>query len=639
MEWNHRARYLLWSIVAIVGKLLNIIFILISFILAFAFLGFIFWSDSSQDISAVPYHYSYFRSIGQSITTIATLTTTVNFPDCMIDYVGSSFTNFAFFVIFISLSVSFALQLLLSSVYNSYQAHLNNHYSTHILNQQSALAQAFQHLCDSNMTISRQRWRFFMRVYNNHDSSHFPAQNALLHSDIHADLLFSICNVKRHFLSDFHNLKPSFMSGDVVDELRANELIASICETPCCFADFSDLCSLIRYNISVKPGQSLSLIKRMNGQEISLADVLSRVACASDGSIPTLMSFSPHSSSYARQNRLSVRSTSQDIHAPQHDSSLRSLMDTCSEFQISLMIPVKPSRHSKLRTFADRIYGLRAVRLLVNVLILVQFALCLAHFEMAHAAKMCQRDAAHGDLWLTCSLHAWYKIADVQDLDFRFKLAYFFVSFVLLVDISVQFWLQGTHFVKTSFGHYKWNKGVQFAAQLSIFIRDVVLLSSVQHASDSFVYQPEFAFFSVIKLFRFWRLNKLLPEVSSTLSLLKKLYPILKSYFWIVYFLFFTFSILGMSLFSYAVSNLGIALYPTKQQYIDFYNPNLYLEYPYPNGNNPGLFNCNRTDVFGNSESCGQVRAAAETIHIFGFDTLFCRLERNLRRRFGAPQI
>jgi hypothetical protein len=144
LEWNHRSRYLLRSIVTIIGRLLNIVFILISFILAFAALGFIFWSDPLLDTSALPYHYSYFRSIGQSITTMATLTTTVNFPDCMIDYIGSSFTNFAFFVIFIALSISFALQLLLSSVYATYQTNLNLHYKSHSFAQRSALAQAFQ---------------------------------------------------------------------------------------------------------------------------------------------------------------------------------------------------------------------------------------------------------------------------------------------------------------------------------------------------------------------------------------------------------------------------------------------------------------------------------------------------------------
>jgi hypothetical protein len=201
------------------------------------------------------------------------------------------------------------------------------------------------------------------------------------------------------------------------------------------------------------------------------------------------------------------------------------------------------------------------------IILKLHFCNTLRRYELAHAETSCKDNASRGDLWLTCRSHSWFKFTNVEDFDLRFDLAYFFISLVLLLDISLDAWLQGSNFFKTAFGRYKWNRAIQFIVQLSIFARDAVNLSIPQRTSGSFVYQPDFALFAVIRLARFWQLNKALPNVSSILSLLKKLYPILKSYFWIVYLFYFIFSILGMSLFSYAVSEQGIAIYPSKQQY------------------------------------------------------------------------
>jgi hypothetical protein len=201
------------------------------------------------------------------------------------------------------------------------------------------------------------------------------------------------------------------------------------------------------------------------------------------------------------------------------------------------------------------------------IILPLHFCNFLRRYELAHAETSCKDNAGRGDLWLTCRSHSWFKFTTVEAFDLDFDLAYFFISLVLLLDISLDAWLKGSNFFKTAFGRYKWNKAIQFILQLSIFARDAVNLSIPQRISGSFVYQPDFALFAVMKLARFWQLNKALPNVYSILSLLKKLYPILKSYFWIVYLFYFIFSILGMALFSFAVTEHGIAIYPNKQQY------------------------------------------------------------------------
>ena len=367
--------YLLRSIATIIGKLFHIIFILIAFTLIFASLGFVFWSNPSIDISASQYHFSYFRSIGQSIMTMTTLTTTVNFPDCMIDYVSTSFANFAFFLMFTTLSISFALQLLLSSVYETYQSNLKLHYSSHVITRRSALASAFQHLCDASMQLSRPRWRAFMRAYHSLADSKYPQNEAgLRRCDIHADFLFSMCCVKRRFVSDFCNVKQSFARDGVIDELRAVQFINSITEASLTFSDFVELCSLLRYKIVVKHGCALFAIKQMNGREIALADVLDRVAMSDEASYSALQPFSPHSSSYARTNIMSADANTASIEV---SSFLQKLLHFPSEFFVAMMIPVKIAPPSKYRALAGRIHSNVAVRGLLSALIVCQFAVGL----------------------------------------------------------------------------------------------------------------------------------------------------------------------------------------------------------------------------------------------------------------------
>jgi hypothetical protein len=88
------------------------------------------------------------------------------------------------------------------------------------------------------------------------------------------------------------------------------------------------------------------------------------------------------------------------------------------------------------------------------------------------------------------------------------------------------------------------------------------------------------------------------------MTLVRNLFPIFKAFFLIAYSFFFVFSIFGITLFSYAASPDGIAFYPTKTQYVDYFATRAASEYP--NGNNPGNFGCNETDVLGTQGLCGQ---------------------------------
>ncbi len=92
--------------------------------------------------------------------------------------------------------------------------------------------------------------------------------------------------------------------------------------------------------------------------------------------------------------------------------------------------------------------------------------------------------------------------------------------------------------------------------------------------------------------------------VTATMVLVRNLFPIVKAFFLIAYSFFFVFSLLAMSMFSYAAHSDGIAYYPTKSQYIDYFTNRAVSEYP--NQNNPGNFGCNQSDALGTQGLCGQ---------------------------------
>lgn len=640
-DWNQRSRYLMRSMYGILGKLLHILFVLVAIIVLFAALGFIFWSDPIVDISAIPDRFWYFRSFASSIVTLIVLTTTSDFPDCMLDYVSHHFANFAFFLIFIMFCNFFALPLLLSTVYDACQQRLKSYYNRRRIRDRAALARAFQYLCDGSQLLSRQRWRSFMRIYNslnNLDPSSASNQNRLLRNDICADFMFSMCCIKRRFIDTaqyktFHStsflesMKDSSSSGSMQEGLISTntknggrvtgnslepdllQCISEIISRPASFSDFVELCSLIRFSITVKGNAGFSLFKTTNWQEISLADTIARMSSTEDAaSLP----LSPHSSSYVCHTPLH-----QPAEGPPHDTAqrmsaidipketfARKLSELPADFAVSSLIPVRQQAESSRRIFLRKIHGNAFVRLLVCILIICQFAICLVHLEAVNAEKLCKLYKGTGDLWLTCETHKWVQNAGLRDTETAFNWSHLMISVILLLEMCLGWRLQGSKYFIHTTGGYSMVNIAHAVMQLVILLRDLVEVSYKVSDIGS-VYRPDFTFFSVLRLLRLFQLRSMLSTASAIFSLLSKIIPILKAFFWIAYLVFFFFGILGMSFFSYTVSNNGIALYPNKSQYQAFYNSEFFSS-QYPNHYSPGNHNCNSSDVFGHPGECGQ---------------------------------
>ena len=127
------------------------------------------------------------------------------------------------------------------------------------------------------------------------------------------------------------------------------------------------------------------------------------------------------------------------------------------------------------------------------------------------------------------------------------------------------------------------------------------------------VNRPEYVTFGILRLLRVHKVLSLATTVTDTIKLFRHLYPVIKAFFMIVYMFFFIWGILGMSLFSFAADENGIALYPTKSQYVDYYQKRAPDEYP--NGNNPGNFGCNETDILGAPGFCGEFGPSSPQPH------------------------
>jgi hypothetical protein len=249
LEWNIRTRYLFRSMILIMYELLSILTLLGVFIFLFSALGFFVWSDPYSYISAVPARFSYFRSFIQSIITMSTLTTTENYPDCMIDYISVSYVNFFIFVIFIVLSIFFSLNVVLSTVYSSYQDNLRSYYLEHRARDFNALARAFQYLCDSNKLMSRGRFRTFMLAFDglNHLDSDSTANSHLVHrSNIRADFMYSMLRAKLYIVQKNSNPDVSAFLASSISEVELMQNLAPVLDSPMSFSDFVQLVPLIR---------------------------------------------------------------------------------------------------------------------------------------------------------------------------------------------------------------------------------------------------------------------------------------------------------------------------------------------------------------------------------------------------------
>ncbi len=71
--------------------------------------------------------------------------------------------------------------------------------------------------------------------------------------------------VMTRFVSDFCNVKQSFVRDGVIDELRAVQFINSITEASLTFSDFIELCPLLHCRIVVKHCCTVFAIKQVNG--------------------------------------------------------------------------------------------------------------------------------------------------------------------------------------------------------------------------------------------------------------------------------------------------------------------------------------------------------------------------------------
>ncbi len=287
MEWNIRTRYLFRSMVRIISELLVILSILGVFIFLFAAFGYLIWSDPDAYISAVPRHFAFFRSFIQSIITSVTMTTAENYPNCMIDYMSISFSNFFFFVAFAFLSIIFALNVVLSTVYSTYQNNLRDYYQERRLKDLNGLARCFQLLCNSDNLMSRQRFQTFMRVYDglNHlDPSSAANQHLLKLSQSRADLMFYMLTTRLRIVHADLNPDIQDYLGEKNSKLRVMQKLALVMDAPLSYREFVQLVPLVRYHFNFHDGYSSSFDKQQILQhQISFADIMKRMHLLTPG--------------------------------------------------------------------------------------------------------------------------------------------------------------------------------------------------------------------------------------------------------------------------------------------------------------------------------------------------------------------
>ena len=615
LEWNIRTRYLLRSMLHIISDLLNILSILGVFIFLFASLGFFVWSNPAIYISALPDHFAYFRSFIQSLITSATFTTTENYPDCMLDYMGVSFANFFIFLAFAVLSIFFALNVVLSTVYNTYENNLREYYQQRRLKDANGLARAFQYLCDANNTVSRQRFQTFMRVYDgvNHlDHSRASSLRRLKASATRADIMFYMLTARLRIIQrDTHPDVQSYRENKISEVALMQKLVHAM-EAPLSFFEFVHLVPLTRYKFYIREGNATSFDKQqiLLQQQTSFADVMKHMidtdclrstAVTSQRAACDVPPLSAHSTSYfvSRVNpafnaqsgvldvdhmlsssdvpHMSLLETSDAasppaVPRPSLAASGISLLGSTG-INMSLTRLVQSSKHQRAVAFVNH----AAWRKLCNVMTIAQFGMCVLQLEIVYSEQQCllTRAGAQEDDWSGCQSWSYIPSVTLDQIDHGFNVAHMVVSSILLFDIVAAIRMKGQLFFLRGVGSIAWMNSIDALLQCVIFIYDVLQLTAL----PSTVTGADFIAMCVLRLLRVYGVLSLARTVTSTMSLALNLFPILKAFFLIAYTFFFIFSIFGMSLFSYAASNRGIAFYPTKDQYAQFYIPRDAAEY------------------------------------------------------------
>jgi hypothetical protein len=208
---------------------------------------------------------------------------------------------------------------------------------------------------------------------------------------------------------------------------------------------------------------------------------------------------------------------------------------------------------------------------------IAQFGMCVLQLEIVYSEQQCRltRAGAQEDDWSGCQSWSYIPSVTLDQIDHGFNVAHMVVSSILLFDIVATIRMKGQLFFLRGVGSISWMNSIDALLQCVIFIYDVLQLTAL----PSTVTGADFIAMCVLRLLRVYGVLSLARTVTSTMSLALKLFPILKAFFLIAYTFFFIFSIFGMSLFSYAASNRGIAFYPTKDQYAQFYIPRDAAEY------------------------------------------------------------
>lgn len=484
------------------------------------------------------------------------------------------------------------------------------YYQQRRLKDANGLARAFQYLCDSSNTVSRHRFQTFMRVYDglNHlDHSRASSQRKLNTSATRADIMFYMLTARLRVIQrDIHPDVQSYRENKISEVALMQKLVTAM-DAPLSFFEFVHLVPLIRYKFYIRDGNVTSFDKQqiLQQQQTSFADVmkhmidtdcLRRTADLSQrAACHDVQPLSTHSTSYfvSRVNpafnaasgaidmahmlsssdipHMSLLETSDNAAPaaaarPSLVASSISLLGSTG-INMSLTRLVQPSSHQRSVAFVNHTMW----RKLCNLLTVAQFGMCVLQLEIVYSEQQCRltRAGAQEDDWSGCQSWSYIPSATLHEIDFGFNVAHMVVSSILLFDFIAAIRMKGQMFFLRGVGSIAWLNSIDALLQCVIFIYDVLQLTVL----PSTVTGADFIAMCVLRLLRVYGVLALARTVTSTMSLALNLFPILKAFFLIAYTFFFIFSIFGMSLFSYAASNRGIAFYPTKDQYVQFYIP------------------------------------------------------------------
>jgi hypothetical protein len=267
------------------------------------------------------------------------------------------------------------------------------------------------------------------------------------------------------------------------------------------------------------------------------------------------------------------------------------------------------SQEAPVRSFIRKVHDHQVSKWVCNLFIVLQFVLCVVQTAASNAFAQCSRytreDAIAKDPWMACDTFSWFNADNADFVETAFNAAHFSLSFVLTSDIIVVIFLQKNRFFYTEQKQIDWINIIDASLQVAIFLYDLIDIPLNASAGAQAVSRPAFVTIGIFRLLRVHKVLQLSTTITDTVNLVRHLYPVVKAFFLIAYMFFFIWAILGMSLFSYAVTENGIALYPNKSQYISFYDETR-PSAEYPNGNNPGNFGCNETDILGAPGLCGE---------------------------------